>query len=110
MYALQFVADAVQHSSFVRRAAYDDIGWKMDHPVLLRIKKRFDPVPIRVRARVSCSSMACYSIPKHFKKSTVKILELQFSICFFGWGGGERFDGSGIKAYLDRVLSCWWSV
>ncbi|CAM9268570.1 unnamed protein product, partial [Ascophyllum nodosum] len=36
----EFVADAVQHSSFVRRAAYDDIGWKMDHPVLLRIKKR----------------------------------------------------------------------
>lgn len=45
---LQFVADAVQHSSTLREKVYDDISWNKDHPVLLRIKRRFEPVSTKV--------------------------------------------------------------
>lgn len=44
----QYVADAEQHAKFVRRELYDDIGWKRDHPVLLRIRRRFKRVSTKV--------------------------------------------------------------
>jgi len=44
----QFVADAVQHNDHFRSKVYSDIGWNKDHPVLLRIKRRFNPVSTRV--------------------------------------------------------------
>ncbi|CAN0102133.1 unnamed protein product, partial [Ectocarpus fasciculatus] len=32
----------------VRSKLYYDIGWNKDHPVLLRIKLRFNPIPTKV--------------------------------------------------------------
>lgn len=45
---IQYVADAVQHSTLVREKMYDDIGWMRDHPVLLRVKLRFKGISTRV--------------------------------------------------------------
>lgn len=45
---MQFVAEALQHSDLVRSKLYYDIGWNKDHPVLLRIKLRFSPIPTKV--------------------------------------------------------------
>ncbi|CAM9481887.1 unnamed protein product [Ectocarpus sp. 4 AP-2014] len=44
----EFVAEALQHSELVRSKLYYDIGWNKDHPVLLRIKLRFSPIPTKV--------------------------------------------------------------
>ncbi|CAB1096057.1 unnamed protein product [Ectocarpus sp. CCAP 1310/34] len=44
----EFVAEALQHSELVRSKLYYDIGWNKDHPVLLRIKRRFSPIPTKV--------------------------------------------------------------
>eukprot|EP00752_Nemacystus_decipiens_P009048 g8079.t1 len=44
----EFVAEALQHSDLVRSKVYSNIGWNKDHPVLLRIKLRFNPVSTRV--------------------------------------------------------------
>ncbi|CAN0013833.1 unnamed protein product, partial [Sphacelaria rigidula] len=46
----EYVADAVQHSTLVRKKVYDEIGWKRDHPVLLQIKLRFKRISTRVSA------------------------------------------------------------
>lgn len=51
---LQFVAEALQHSELVRSKLYYDIGWNKDHPVLLRIKLRFSPIPTKVGELFCC--------------------------------------------------------
>lgn len=52
----QFVAEALQHSDLVRSKVYSDIGWNKDHPVLLKIKLRFNPVSTRVRQGLTAAT------------------------------------------------------
>ncbi|CAM9396487.1 unnamed protein product [Scytosiphon promiscuus] len=44
----EYVAEAWQHSALVRSRIYANIGWNKDHPMLLKIKIRFNPISTRV--------------------------------------------------------------